>query len=308
MKAKTRNGIPGAWIVVLALWAFAAEVRAQPHPVIDTWGVSISATTTGLGYITFVGDGTLVGYFIITPTPNIKPANLPPVVKFGFTFIEGAWVADGSDRVAGFFSGGTEAAPIDMSFSGTIKVTKKTTSMSIKATGNNGSMQIKGNPVTITVVPALDGPTSWTAEVLKNGRKVVEFFQLSPYVRCLDDTEDDPDPAPDLDPDTCQAPEAEPVKNLYALEGVGAGYVTRGEVLVGLGGKIGLAVEELKIDKDTGIAAESGEGVLRSVFGQLKLGKIPMLGGASMNGVDEETIAGSNPKIKMVATSSDLLP
>jgi hypothetical protein len=64
----------------------------------------------------------------------------------------------------------------------------------------------------------------------------------------------------------------------------------------------------LKIDKDTGIPAEPGEGVLRRVFGQLKLGKIPTLAKASMNGVDEETIAGANPKINMVATSSDLVP
>ena len=308
MKIRTRSGILSAWIIAAGLCGVAPVVSAQIHPIIDTWGVSISATTTGLGYMTFLGDGTLAGYFIVKPTPNVKPANLPPVVKFGFTFIEGKWAANGLDRVSGFFSGGSTDAPIDMSFSGTAKVTKKTTSISIKATGNNGSMQIKGNPVTITVVPALDGPTSWTAEVLKNGRKVVEFFQLSPYIRCLDDTANDPDPAPDLDPDTCQAPEAEPVKNLYALEGVGAGYVTRGEVLVGLGGKIGLAIEELKIDKDTGIAAEPGEGVLRSVFGQLKLGKVPTLGQASMNGVDEETVAGANPKINMVATSSDLLP
>jgi hypothetical protein len=294
--------------VVAALWEFAAEVRAQPHPVIDTWGVNISATTTGLGYITFLGNGTLAGCFIVKPTLNVKPANLPPIVKYGFTFIKGAWALDSSDNVIGFFSGGSETAPIDMSFSATVKVTKKTTSISIRATGNNGPMQIKGNPVTLTVVPGLDGPTSWTAEVLKNDRKFVEFFQLSPYVRCLDDTENDPDPGPDLDPDTCQAPEAEPVKNLYALEGVGAGYVTRGEVLVGLGGKIGLVVEELRIDKDTGIAAEPGEGIFRSVFGELKLGKIPMLGKASMNGVDEESVAGVNTKINMVATSSDLLP
>lgn len=294
--------------MLAALWAFATEVRARPHPVIDTWGVRISATTTGLGYITFLGDGTLAGYFIVKPAPNVKPANLPPIVKYGFTFIEGAWALDSSDNVIGFFSGESEDAPIDMSFSATVKVTKKTTSISIKATSNNGSMQIKGNSITITVVPGLDGPTSWTAEVLKNGRKFVEFFQLSPYVRCLDDTENDPDPGPDLDPDTCQAPEAEPVKNLYALEGAGAGYVTRGEVLVGLGGQIGLAVEELKIDKDTGIPAEPGEGIVRSVFGKLKLGKIPMLGQASMNGVDEENIAGVNTKINMVATSSDLLP
>src|SRR5258706_2909346 len=301
MKTKTSGGLLGAGIAAAALWALAADVRAQLHPVIDTWGVNIGATTTGLGYITFLGDGTLAGHFIVKPTPKVKPANLPAIVRHGFTFIEGAWALDGADNVIGFFTGGSGGAPIDMSFFATVKVTKKTTAISIKATGSNGSMQIKGNPVTISVVPGLDRPTSWNAEVMKNGARFIEFFQLTPFVRCLDDAENDPDP------DTCQTPGAEPVKNLYALEGAGAGYVTRGEVLVGLSGQIGLAVEELKIDKDTGAPAAPGEGILRSVFGKLKLGKLPLtLGKASMSGADEQQTGGADTEVNMIATTGDL--
>jgi hypothetical protein len=47
--------------------------------------------------------------------------------------------------------------------------------------------------------------------------------------------------------------------------------------------------------------------VVRSVFGKLKLGKIPMtLGKASMNGVDEQKTDGVDTKVNMIATTGDL--
>src|SRR5258706_8396170 len=160
MKTKTSGGLLGAGIAAAALWALAADVRAQLHPVIDTWGVNIGATTTGLGYITFLGDGTLAGHFIVKPTPKVKPANLPPIVRHGFTFIEGAWALDGADNVIGFFTGGSRGAPIDKLFFPPGKGAKKTTPGSIKATGRNGPIHNKGKPVPPSPAPGPAPPPS----------------------------------------------------------------------------------------------------------------------------------------------------
>jgi hypothetical protein len=106
--------------------------------------------------------------------------------------------------------------------------------------------------------------------VRKDGVSFNEFFDLLAFDICIDD------PAP-LDVSLCNEFLS---GHLYQLGGNGPGYATDGWFMVNSGGRIGIALAELLIDKNTGIPAESGN--IRSVTGKMKLTNF------TVSGHDEE--------------------
>jgi hypothetical protein len=283
MAVKAKSRILG--LAVCGLCWLGILAQAQAFPDIPTpWNVTISGVTLGYGHITFVSDGTLTGYFIIRPTPQIKPENQPAVYHFGFFGIFGGWDIDpfNPKRVTGFFSGGDEDVPLDASFVATgtdLKIT-------IKATSTNGPIRLKG-------IPALPLPTdltgTWSAQVLKNGIKTTELFALTPRASVCVLTDN-------TDPDNPVCIVSTSAINLYDLIGNGPGYVAAGVVLLSAGNHIALELKELHIDKDTLEVAEDGTG--RATTGNLNVKSVP--GKAHMKGTDENA---ANVSVVIIKTS-----
>jgi hypothetical protein len=163
---------------------------------------------------------------------------------------------DAKGHLTGILSGGSNDIPLDMSFSGVVKLSTsllKPSTITFTATGTDGIWHFRGTPAA-DLPPIAD---SWSAFVRKDGVNFNEFFDLIAFDICIDD------PAP-VDINNCGSFLS---GHLYAVDGSGPGYATSGWFLVNSGGRIGIAVEELIIDKDTGIPAESGN--LRSVTGKI---------------------------------------
>ncbi|HTM09173.1 MAG TPA: hypothetical protein VL754_12365 [Verrucomicrobiae bacterium] len=247
-------------ILAALLIAGPGLAGAQSPDAVPQWEMTITGVSSGFAVMSFSPDGKLFGYLVIKPA-KINPANRPPEVLLGFTFVDGAWTLDAAGHLTGFFSGDAKV-PLDMSFKGKVKP-GPVGSIAIKATGNGGVWSMKGIPITIPAVSGLDG-TQWTASIVENPTgKSVEIFDLTAATICIDD----PPPA---DPVDC-VETASPL-NLFSVAGQGPGYVIRGYLMVGTRGKIGFAVEELLIDKDKPPPDNIAEsGVIRSVLGKLNL-------------------------------------
>ena len=263
----------GAAIVffIVAILSPLGSARAQtPDPTTVAWDVNISGAVRGLGILQFYADGNLGGIVLVRPTRNVKPANTPDPVLFGFTPIVGEWAFDGN-RIVGFFIGGSEESPLNMSFQGSVKTGL---SISLTAKGNDGTWKLKGIAAESTAA-AFDG-TAWTAKLIENNTdKFTEFFGLSALDMCLDEIL----PANPLDcVDVLSG-------YFYALEGSGPGYLTEGYVLVSPTGRIGLDLIE-----------DSGDG--RAVTGTYKNGKTSVMLGANDD----------NENVSMSAASPELLP
>ncbi len=256
MARKLNIWILSAWMFFLTFCWFGSTARALGPDDVGEWDISISGTVTGLARVAFLSDGSLGGYLIVRPTRNLNPKALPATVTSGGTGIAGGWSPDPTGRtILGFFSGGTTAAPFDMSFTGKAKI-GLSSSMSLKAKGNDGIWKMTGVPAGDDG-QALDG-TSWTAQVLKDTTKFVELFDLTSYI-C-------PDDPPPVIAAACVGLRFTST-NIYELYGSGPGYLTQGYVLVGAGGRIGLVLTEHLIDKTTDIPADKG--IVRSVTGKL---------------------------------------
>jgi len=256
---------------IVAVLSSLDSARAQAQdPTTVPWDVNISGAVRGLGILQFYADGNLGGIVLVRPTRNMKPANIPNPVLFGFTSVIGEWGFDGK-QIVGFFMGGSEESPLNMSFQGSVKTGL---SMSLTAKGNDGTWKLKGIAAGSTAA-TFDG-TAWTAKFIKNNtEKFTEFFGLSALDICLDEI-------PPVNPADCQDVLS---GYLYALEGSGPGYLTEGYVLISPTGRIGLELIE-----------DSGGG--RAVTGTYKNGKTSVMLGAND---DDENVS-------MSAVSPELLP
>ncbi|HKA34121.1 MAG TPA: hypothetical protein VKH64_12955 [Candidatus Binatia bacterium] len=268
------------WIVAAVLFVSTLcglkDARAD-FPLLsplDMWNVTISGFTVGMGNIQFFDDptfGKVVAGYIIIKEKAVQNKNGPGVFDLGFFGLFGEWTIDSAGVVSGFLSGGSQAVPLDISFTGK---GKDFASISLNGTSTNGAIHMKGVPVsTLFAPPDLTG--SWHATTLKNGVASVELFDLTPAADiCIDITA----------PLSCDLTIA--AFNLYDLDGTGPGYILLGSVLVSSGSQIGVVVGEFLIDKDTGIPDTTATG--RSVTG--KLGKkIPLKAG--MSGSDDNQAA-----------------
>lgn len=257
MKRTVKPSLLVAGAILAALFCSSAQV-AEAQIDLKPWNFNVTGVVTGLARITFVDDGTLSGYLIVRPTTHINPINLPTVVAYGFTTFDGEWSFDGAGNLIGFFGGGSSELPLNMSFSGKLS----TTTMSLKATGNDGFWRMKGIQEDADTSFDL---TSWSAAILTGTQKSFEFFDLS---SCLDD----PPPAVPAD---CVTPAPD---NLFALFGGTAGSDTVGLALIGQG-RIALIIENV------------ATGMTRVETGVLKPGPPKA---ASMKGLDDE-----NPNVRM---------
>lgn len=298
MAIKVKSRILGAWIFLAAFCSFGAVAQAI-FPVLPgdgMWNVTITnSSTEGSGYIKFYDDPTygkiVAGYLIIKAQPFIKPANAPAQFSLGFFLVEGFWNFIGDGSVTGFFSGGSEDIPFDVSFTATgVDIAK----ISIKGTSTNGALNLKGVPSTAPAVPTTDLTGLWSGEILKRGVEFIELFALSPHAPfCLRTIANPASPPPTL----CDL--ELPSVNLYSLAGAGAGYEVSGAVLLSTKYQIGLVLEELAVNKDTGETAE--EGVVRSVTGKLKAKILSLLKG-TMKGTDDDSPSATIPDVHMTMT------
>jgi hypothetical protein len=286
-----------AFISAVAIILAAADSHAD-FPV-DTWNVTVSGRTTGVGYLTFFDDPTwgkiVHGYIVIQPA-FLNPANNPPEFHVGFFEVEGNWTFDASGKVTGFFSGGSQDVPLDVSFTATGLDSKK---ISIKGTGTDGVMNFKGVPSDSPTVPTTDLTGDWSAQVTKNGEKVTELFTIQPpsFQMCV---YRDIDPDPGIVDIECVIPV--PMPNLFELFGIhpfagGPGYDLIGFVVLSAGKKIGVGMEELHIDKDTGKVDQLGDGVGRGVIGKINTTTFR----ATMKGTDDTSVT-SKPSVFMTMT------
>jgi hypothetical protein len=252
------------WLVAAVFFASTLcgikDVRAQfPLTPGDMWNVTISGFTVGSGNIQFTIDqnlGNIVTGYIFIKEKAVQNKNAPDTFNVGSFLLLGEWTIDASGTVTGFMSGGTQAVPLDISFTA-----KGTDLISITLTGTdtNGPIHMKGILVSAVGAPNLTG--SWHATTLKNGKAFVEFFDLAP--------------APDYCIDVVTPCDVTvPAMNLYDMQlgAAGPGYNLAGSVLASSRGQIAL------------VAQESASSVIRSVTGKLAK-KLPLK--ASMSGGDD---------------------
>lgn len=270
--SKTKCWILAAALFLTALWPASAGAAGGSPDSIPEWDVSISGVVTGIARITFNSDGSIdpASFMIVRPTRQIKGSNLPAVVVTGGTSLTGSWSVDPKGRLFGFLSGGSTAAPFDMSFTGKANIGISKSSLSLSAKGSDGAWKMTG-----AAAPddgqALDG-TSWIAQVLKDTDKFVELFSLRSDI-CANS------PPPPIAGDCVGARIFS--TNVYELYGSGPGYLTQGYVLVGGGDRIAFVLKEFPVDKETGVPAS--DGVVRSVTGKLSGAKT-----SSMTGSDDD--------------------
>jgi hypothetical protein len=258
------------------LWLFAAvfftatlcglkDARAA-FPLLtgnDMWNVTITGFTVGSGNIQFIDDltlGKVVAGYIFIKEKAVQNKNAPDPFHVGSFLLLGEWTIDASGTVTGFMSGGSQAVPLDISF--TAKG-KDLTSITMTGADTNGPIHMKGVPVSAVLTPDLTG--SWHATTLKDGKPFVELFDLIPSQDfCIDVIT------------TCDL--TVPAINLYDLQnGAGPGYLLEGNVLVSSRGQIAL------------VAQESASSVIRSVTGKLSAKNTPFK--ASMSGSDDNQVA-----------------
>jgi hypothetical protein len=210
--------------------------------------------------------GTIFGYMMIKPSYPMRVS-----VNAGFFLVEGQWQFDAIGQVIGFFNGGSETVPLDITSFTAFVYSPPRAKILMRAASNNGTMVFLGLPA--VALTDLTG-TSWTARVLKNKVKSTEFFDLlGIFDACLDK------PLPP-DPNDCVA--VVPLPNVYALDGTGVSYNLEGALMINSGNRISLVVEELEIDKDTGLPAD--EGNVRSVTGKVNLtGQTAKMAGSDEN-------------------------
>ena len=299
----SKKCILAAFITALSIGVTASIVRAA-FPV-ETWNVNISGRTTGVGYLTFVDDlvwGKVVhGYVVIKPMPFLKAANGPEEFHLGYFEVDGLWTFDGQGKVTGFFSGGSEEVPLDVSFTatGSLSPLPGVGKISINATGSDGVMKLKGVPSSSPSVPTTDLSGDWSAQVVKNGEKVTELFSLSLHGdQCARFVVLDPGP-----PVVLGCALVIPAPNLFDLDGTqpfggGPGYDLAGRVVLSSGKKIGVALEELHIDKDTGEIDQPGDGIGRGVVGTFNT----TLFKATMKGTDDNAENALIPTVSMTMT------
>jgi hypothetical protein len=248
MTAKPKSWSLSAWIAVMAFFCLESVAHAQ-FPV-EIWDLHINGgAVAGLGHLDFGIDGVVKGFLLLRPKTNTKMANPPSVINFGFFPVLGAWNFEPSGRVVGFFSGGSEEVPLDVSFTAKGNDSK----IKIHATSNDGRMSLTGRPVSDTVAPDLDG-TSWSARVKKDGllfTELYDLFQSGPVCVSVDNS--------DPENPVCLL-ETDEATNLYDVIGGGPGYVVVGKFLRSWAKQIAIAITELEIDKDTGEVAENGNG------------------------------------------------
>lgn len=247
-----------AVFVTAAVLNFAdvSDAQSPPSPV-GVWDITITGNVVGSAVIQFYADNSLGGYVLITPKGSGKSPNLPDPPAEGFTGVTGQWTVDVKGHLVGFVSGGSNDLPLDMSIAGVIKLSTiptKPSTISFTGTGSDGIWHFRGTPAA-DLPPIAD---SWSALVRKDGVNFNEFFELIAFDICVDD------PAP-LDVSLCQVFLS---GYIYNLDGSGPGYATEGMVMVNAGGRIGIALAELIIDKGTGIPADTGN--IRSVTGKMK--------------------------------------
>jgi hypothetical protein len=245
------------------------------------WNVTISGFTLGFGNLQFldtVSYGKVVAGYIMIKAKPMK--NGPSEFHLGSFLLVGTWNIDSVGNISGFMSGGSEEVPLDISFTGK---GKDGISISLTGTSTNGPMHFKGTPTSNFTTPDLTG--SWTSQVNKNGVTSIELFDLTPAPDpCIIYIDVDPDPnVTDL---VCDV--SIPSINFYSLNGAGPGYVfIEDRILVSSGNQIGLVVQELLVNKDSGDIAE--DGIVRTITGKVNAKKSPFK--ASMSGSDDnETI------------------
>jgi hypothetical protein len=223
------------------------------------WNVTISGFTVGSGNIQFFDDitlGKVVAGYVVIKAKAVQNKNAPDTFNLGFFGLLGEWTIDSSGIVSGFLNGGTQAIPLDISF--TAKG-KDLVSISMNGTSTNGVIHMKGVPVSTLFTSDLTG--SWHATTSKDGVDFIELFDLAAAADiCLDIT----------GPGSCDLTLG--AFNLYDLNGAGPGYTLAGSVLASSGSQIGVVVVEV----------ESSVG--RSVTGKLAK-KLPLK--ASMSGGDD---------------------
>ncbi|HEY1373076.1 MAG TPA: hypothetical protein VGH50_11450 [Candidatus Binatia bacterium] len=229
------------WLVAAVffgtIYGFEGVPQAQPSPI-GVWDLNITGHFIGSAVIQFFQDNTLGGVILVRG--KSQSPKLPDTLAQGFTDVIGEWSVNPKGQLIGFFSGGTEELPIDMSFTGSIKGIN----IKLDATGTDGRWHLRGGP-------AVDLPfiaDSWTALVVKDRAKFSEIFTLTPVDVCIDD----PTPADISDCFNFL------FGHLYLLDGTGAGYTTTGAALVNIAGAIGVALEE-----ETSGIVRSGTGKLR---------------------------------------------
>jgi hypothetical protein len=233
---------------------------ADAHAVFpeNIWDLHVNGVTAGVAHLDFATDKTLTGYFAIRPARKSSSVS----INYGYFPVKGEWDYETPSKVVGFFSGGSDEVPFDVSFS----ATGKTNKIKIKAISNSGPMTLQGK----VAIPLNDFDlTSWSAEVFKDGVRFTELYDLSRRLTdCVRLDKTDPENP------TCPGSEviATPL-NLYAFQtedsgGGGPGYELTGRVLLSWGNQIGVVVEELQIDKDTGEVANDGD--VRAATGVLK--------------------------------------
>jgi hypothetical protein len=254
-----------AAVFFAAIFCGLKDARAQfPLTPNDMWNVTISGFTVGSGNIQFTIDGNLgniVTGYIFIKEKAVQNKNAPDPFHVGSFLLLGEWTIDASGTVTGFMSGGSQAVPLDISF--TAKGTDLT-SITLTGVDTNGPIHMKGILVSDVGAPDLTG--SWHATTLKDGKAFVEFFDLAP--------------APDFCIDvvtTCDL--VVPAMNLYDMQlgAAGPGYNLAGSVLASSRGQIAL------------VAQESASSVIRSVTGKLNAKKTPFK--ASMSGSDDNQAA-----------------
>jgi hypothetical protein len=282
MYTKAKVWALSACLAVILFCSLGAVAQAVVDPTGVLWDLQVTGyAVVGSGYMEFYGDNTLFGYLIIKPNMALKPYQRPAEVHFGFFVVQGEWAFDAKGRVIGFFSGGSQAVPLDISsFTATVTAPPKAR-INISATSNNGTMHFSGAPENLSL-PDLTG-SSWTATVLKNKVRSSEFFNLTGiFVACLDV------PLP-VDPNPCV--NTVPLPYVYGLAGDGASTVLDGAAMLNGTNRVSINLEEFDIDKDTGLPETDGN--IRSVTGKVNFTKKT----ASMDGTDE-----AKANVKVTAT------
>ena len=304
-----KNCIVAVCITVASMALTAGVSHAAPAFPEGTWDFTITGKKVeGMAYLTFLDDPTwgriVHGYILIKPVPFLKAANGPAEIHLGFFEVEGSWtIANGV--VTGFFSGGSETVPLDNSFTATGSSLK----MSMNANGTNDLMKLKGIPINSPAVPTTDLTGDWSAQVTKNGQKATELFTLAPHADPILGTSDfcifrDVDPDPLVEDFECVL--SVPAPNLFDVvgahpDGGGPGYDLLGSVALSSGNKIGVVLEELHIDKDSGDVEQPGNGTVRGVIGNFSTKTFK----ATMKGTDTDAI---NALIPTVLMTISLIP